>query len=61
MGIGRQVSSIPVGMREQPYMHGSVCTLLETQRCRAVLSLVQVQTADVPEALPAQPEPELAQ
>jgi hypothetical protein len=34
---------------------------LDTHRCRAVLSLVQVQTEEVPEALPVQPEPVVAQ
>ncbi len=61
MGIGRHTSFMPVGMREQPYMHASVCTALDTHRCRAVLSLVHVQIEDVPDALPEQPEPVVAQ
>ena len=61
MGIGRHVSLVPTGMREQPYMHASVSTRFETHRCRAVLSAVHVQIAVVPEADPAQPEPVVAQ
>ncbi len=52
-GALAQVSSTPTALATQPFAHASVCTMLETHRCRERRSAVHVHVGALPEALPA--------